>query len=108
MNKLKEFEDFTKEELDFLYTYCKRNYNERNALDINDIIKGVAIRGVFYEIIPDRAAAIHAALSVAEPEDTVLVLGKGHEEYMIIGKEKKHFSDQETIAAYLSRRMLKP
>lgn len=40
MNKLKEFEDFTKEELDFLYTYCKRNYNERNALEINDIIKG--------------------------------------------------------------------
>lgn len=40
MNKLKEFEDFTKEELDFLYAYCKRNYNEKNALEINDIIKG--------------------------------------------------------------------
>ncbi|HCM43113.1 MAG TPA: UDP-N-acetylmuramoyl-L-alanyl-D-glutamate--2,6-diaminopimelate ligase [Candidatus Omnitrophica bacterium] len=45
----------------------------------------------------DRRKAIHLAVQLARPGDAVLVLGKGHEDYQIIGKEKHHFSDRETL-----------
>jgi UDP-N-acetylmuramoyl-L-alanyl-D-glutamate--2,6-diaminopimelate ligase len=44
---------------------------------------------------PDRRAAIELALSCARPGDVVLIAGKGHEDYQIIGAEKRHFSDRE-------------
>ncbi len=44
---------------------------------------------------PDRARAIELAIGQAEPNDVVLIAGKGHETYQIIGGEKIHFSDKE-------------
>lgn len=52
--------------------------------------------------IIDRAEAIKKALSLAKDEDTVIIAGKGHENYQIIGREKKIFSDQETVRSFLS------
>lgn len=54
-----------------------------------------------YEICPDRAQAIGRALAGAQAGDIVIVAGKGHENYQLIGKEKKHFSDQETVRHFL-------
>lgn len=54
-----------------------------------------------YEIVPDRAEAIGRALAAAQKNDIVIVAGKGHEDYQIIGTEKRHFSDQETVRAFL-------
>ena len=54
-----------------------------------------------YEIIPDRAQAIRCALAAAHKEDIVIVAGKGHENYQIVGATKRHFSDQETILSFL-------
>jgi UDP-N-acetylmuramoyl-L-alanyl-D-glutamate--2,6-diaminopimelate ligase len=48
-----------------------------------------------YVVEPDRRAAIALALACARPGDAVLLAGKGHEDYQIIGKEKRHFSDLE-------------
>ncbi len=48
-------------------------------------------------IIPDRSEAIKAAIAMAGPGDVVLVAGKGHENYQIIGTKKKHFDDKEEI-----------
>ncbi len=48
-----------------------------------------------YLVEPDRRAAIELALSCAHPGDLVLLAGKGHEDYQIIGTEKRHFSDRE-------------
>ncbi|MCB9475206.1 MAG: UDP-N-acetylmuramoyl-L-alanyl-D-glutamate--2,6-diaminopimelate ligase [Candidatus Delongbacteria bacterium] len=48
--------------------------------------------------IPDRAEAIRAALTMAEPEDLVLLLGKGHERYQLIGSGKLHFDEREVLA----------
>lgn len=50
---------------------------------------------------PDRAAAIQQACAMACPGDVVLIAGKGHEEYQVIGTEKRHFSDKETVQHYL-------
>lgn len=48
---------------------------------------------------PDRAAAIHAALSLATGGDVVLIAGKGHEDYQIIGSQRIHFDDVEVAIA---------
>jgi UDP-N-acetylmuramoyl-L-alanyl-D-glutamate--2,6-diaminopimelate ligase len=48
-----------------------------------------------YVVEPDRRAAIALAVACARPGDAVLLAGKGHEDYQIIGKEKRHFSDLE-------------
>lgn len=50
-----------------------------------------------YEVIHDRAEAIKKAIYLARSEDTVVIAGKGHEDYQIIGKVKHHFSDQEVV-----------
>lgn len=47
----------------------------------------------------DRAAAIDLAIASAEPGSVVLVAGKGHEDYQIIGTERRHFDDMEQLAA---------
>ena len=48
-------------------------------------------------IIEDRRAAIHSALDAASPADVVLIAGKGHEEYQIVGTERLPFSDAEEV-----------
>lgn len=48
-------------------------------------------------IIEDRRQAIHAAIDAAGPADVVLIAGKGHEEYQIIGSERLPFSDAEEV-----------
>lgn len=55
----------------------------------------------------DRARAIDAAIRAAGPDDCVLIAGKGHEDYQIIGKVKHHFDDSEQAAAALERRTQK-
>lgn len=54
-----------------------------------------------YEVVPDRQEAIFRALSCAKPHDIVIVAGKGHEDYQLIGVQKRHFSDQETVRSFL-------
>jgi UDP-N-acetylmuramoyl-L-alanyl-D-glutamate--2,6-diaminopimelate ligase len=48
-----------------------------------------------YEVIADRRQAIEAAMREAKPADMVLIAGKGHEDYQIIGRNKIHFDDRE-------------
>lgn len=51
-----------------------------------------------------RKSAIELALNVARPGDIVLVAGKGHEDYQIIGDRRKHFDDREVIRSYFDSR----
>ncbi|MCH7472024.1 UDP-N-acetylmuramoyl-L-alanyl-D-glutamate--2,6-diaminopimelate ligase, partial [bacterium] len=48
----------------------------------------------------DRRSAIRLALGMAKRGDIVLIAGKGHEDYQIIGEEKVHFSDVEEVKGY--------
>jgi UDP-N-acetylmuramoyl-L-alanyl-D-glutamate--2,6-diaminopimelate ligase len=52
----------------------------------------------------DRRGAIRKALGSLKAGDCLLIAGKGHEDYQILGKEKKHFSDQEEIASWVGER----
>jgi UDP-N-acetylmuramoyl-L-alanyl-D-glutamate--2,6-diaminopimelate ligase len=47
-----------------------------------------------YLKVPDRREAIRMAIRLAQPEDTVLIAGKGHEDYQIIGKKRIPFDDR--------------
>jgi len=58
-------------------------------------------RGFLVE--PDRARAIHLAVQLSGPEAVVLVAGKGHEDYQIVGEQRLHFDDREVLAAALAR-----
>ncbi len=53
-----------------------------------------------YEIIYDRKEAIYKGIAMLEKDDILLVLGKGHEDYQIIGHEKIHLDDAEIIQSY--------
>ncbi len=59
--------------------------------------------GSIYEIL-DRQEAIEKSVALAKPGDVVFVLGKGHEDYQILGDGKIPFSDREVIDAALKRR----
>jgi len=52
-------------------------------------------RPVPYEVIPDRRTAIETAVRTAKAGDMVLIAGKGHEDYQIIGATKYHFDDRK-------------
>jgi UDP-N-acetylmuramoyl-L-alanyl-D-glutamate--2,6-diaminopimelate ligase len=56
-----------------------------------------------YYVEEDRRAAIRIALASACPGDVVLIAGKGHEDYQIVGKEKIHFDDREVAREELAR-----
>lgn len=56
------------------------------------------------KLIPDRARAIDYAVAHAEAGDAVLVAGKGHENYQLIGETRLSFSDAEHVRAALERR----
>ena len=69
---------------------------------ISEIRNGLKSSEKNYECMVDREMAIKKALQIAGPGDVVLVAGKGHEDYQIIGTEKKHFSDFEIAQKYLA------
>jgi UDP-N-acetylmuramoyl-L-alanyl-D-glutamate--2,6-diaminopimelate ligase len=69
---------------------------EASAAIIADIRAGFPATAA-PQFIPARAAAIKFALANSAPQDAILIAGKGHEDYQIMGTEKIHFSDRETV-----------
>jgi len=57
----------------------------------------------YYRIEPDRRMAIILALEKARNGDFVIIAGKGHEDYQIIGQRKIHFSDREEVENWLRK-----
>lgn len=72
---------------------------EDPKLIMKDILSGVKTNN--YEVLLDRKEAINKGLSMLKDNDVLLILGKGHEDYQIIGHEKKHFSDIEAVNEYV-------
>lgn len=67
---------------------------------MDDILKGVKTNN--YEVELDRPKAIVKALDMMQKNDVVLILGKGHEDYQIIGHEKIHLDDAEEVRKYIN------
>ena len=71
---------------------------------IADIESGMSAGKDRYEVVPDRRDAIARALELAQAGDSVLIAGKGHEDYQIVGDEVRHFDDRAVAAEELERR----
>lgn len=67
---------------------------------MNDILEGVKKDN--YEVILDRRLAIKHGIDIMKKDDILLILGKGHEDYQIIGREKIHLDDAEEVLNYKS------
>jgi UDP-N-acetylmuramoyl-L-alanyl-D-glutamate--2,6-diaminopimelate ligase len=72
-----------------------------------DVEVGIQRTGKPYQKIADRREAIYAAISQARSNDLVLIAGKGHEDYQIIGREVFHFDDKEVAREALAERARK-
>ncbi|HET7599394.1 MAG TPA: UDP-N-acetylmuramoyl-L-alanyl-D-glutamate--2,6-diaminopimelate ligase [Gemmatimonadales bacterium] len=64
---------------------------------IDEVERGMG--GVAHRRFTDRLAAIHAALDLARPGDAVLLAGKGHETYQVVGTTKLPFDEREIVRA---------
>jgi UDP-N-acetylmuramoyl-L-alanyl-D-glutamate--2,6-diaminopimelate ligase len=71
---------------------------------LDDIVAGIPVSLPEAQVVCDRAEAIRAAIVQAQPGDCVLIAGKGHEDYQILGTEKIHFDDREQAREALALR----
>jgi UDP-N-acetylmuramyl tripeptide synthase len=72
---------------------------------IEDIIPGIEATGCEYVVQPDRRRGIKKALSEWKQGDTVIIAGKGHENYQIIGTVKNWFDDKETALQIIEQEL---
>ncbi len=80
-----------------------RKENPENI--IRDITAGMKSKR--YQVIVNREEAIKQAINMAEEGDVIVIAGKGHEDYQIIGTKKYHFDDREVARKYINERMAK-
>ena len=78
--------------------------NEEPDAIIADIVTGISKTEGKYEIEPDRSKAIKLSVNMAQKGDTVLIAGKGHEDYQIFANETIHFDDCEHARAAVEER----
>lgn len=90
------------ENADFLIVTSDNPRNEDPDAIIDDIVKALDGRDTPYIRITDRKEAIFWAVKNAEPDDIILLAGKGHEDYQILaGGRKIHFDEREVVAEAL-------
>ena len=90
---------------DAIYVTSDNPRTEDPQSILDEIAAGFTTAGrarVTFEM--DRRSAIQRVLGDAGPNDVVLLAGKGHENYQIIGREKRHFDDVEECRSFLSVR----
>ena len=74
---------------------------EDEKLIMKDILEGITTNN--YEVIYDRKEAIKKGISMLKNNDCLLILGKGHEDYQIIGRTKIHLSDYEEVIKNINK-----
>ncbi|TAM77542.1 UDP-N-acetylmuramoyl-L-alanyl-D-glutamate--2,6-diaminopimelate ligase [bacterium] len=98
------------ERADILYVTSDNPRTEDPRSIIDDVMEGVSsalARGVHcgVSVIVDRAAAIGAAIAAGGSRDVVVIAGKGHEDYQIVGEERRPFSDAVVARAAMEERL---
>jgi len=68
---------------------------------ISDIVSGISKDN--YEVVSDRKEAIRRAIELLSENDILMILGKGHEDYQIIGDVKYHFDDREVVRNLINK-----
>ncbi len=83
---------------DRIFVTSDNSRTEKTSDIIADIKKGFSKEGLLKTIsIEDRKEAIRAAIMLSPEGSTILLAGKGHETYQILGKEKNHFDEREIV-----------
>lgn len=88
------------EKADFVIVTSDNPRTEEPGAIIRDILAGMTDTATPYVVIENRVTAIHYAMDNARPGDVIVLAGKGHETYQIIGHEKRHLDEREVVAAY--------
>ena len=87
---------------DAIYVTSDNPRTERPQSILDEVVAGLSDVGRAKAVVEiDRRDAIHRVLRDAEHGDIVLIAGKGHENYQIIGTEKRHFDDVEEASKAL-------
>jgi UDP-N-acetylmuramoyl-L-alanyl-D-glutamate--2,6-diaminopimelate ligase len=90
---------------DVVYVTSDNPRTEQPLSIIQEILAGLSPNGARAAVVePDRRAAIDRILRDAQPGDVVLLAGKGHENYQIVGAQKHHFDDVEEAVRVLQGR----
>ena len=93
------------ENSDFVIVTSDNPRTEEPNSIINDILNGVDSSKS--KIIPDRKEAICQAIKMAQPDDIIVIAGKGHEDYQILGKTKIKFDDHIIAREFIEEREVK-
>lgn len=88
---------------DYLIVTSDNPRSENPQEIIKDILKGCKNAEITVETIENRRKAIERALAIGEKDDIILLAGKGHETYQILGDKKIHFDEREIVSEYLNR-----
>lgn len=89
---------------DFAVVTSDNPRTEKPEAIIEDIVSGMGEGAGRYEVVPDRRQAIARAIELAEPGDSILIAGKGHEDYQIVGDKVLSFDDRKVAAEELERK----
>jgi UDP-N-acetylmuramoyl-L-alanyl-D-glutamate--2,6-diaminopimelate ligase len=90
------------EKADFTVVTSDNPRTEDPGKIVSDILKGISTSASHAAII-NRREAIEYAISQAEKNDLVLIAGKGHEDYQVLGTQKEHFDDREVARDFLEK-----
>ena len=85
---------------DFVIVTSDNPRTEEPGAIIADILTGMQGAGEKLVVVENRVDAIHYAMDHAQSGDVIVLAGKGHETYQIVGHEKRHLDEREIVAEY--------
>ncbi|NLU24767.1 MAG: UDP-N-acetylmuramoyl-L-alanyl-D-glutamate--2,6-diaminopimelate ligase [Clostridiales bacterium] len=86
---------------DFVVVTSDNPRTEEPGAIIDEILEGMRDTKTPYVVVENRVEAIHYAIDHAQKDDVIVLCGKGHEDYQVIGTEKHHLDEREVVARYL-------
>jgi len=86
---------------DFVIVTSDNPRTEQPNAIIADIVDGMIGTETPYVVVENRIDAIHYAMDHAQSQDVIILAGKGHETYQIVGHEKRHLDEREVVAQHI-------
>lgn len=86
---------------DFVIVTSDNPRTEKPDAIIADILDGMTGTKTPYVVVENRVDAIHYAMDHAQSRDVIILAGKGHETYQIIGHEKRHLDEREVVSEHI-------